>query len=103
MRAVLYSDLIAAARALGACEPDARGSFCVRMLCEADWADRYARRLGRVHPRWGDGTLAGAAGRYLKVPAVAVNDPDHLACLLLVLQTLEGKRRRSTCLQRSDT
>ncbi|MAM25539.1 MAG: hypothetical protein CML55_09215 [Rhodobacteraceae bacterium] len=97
MRAVFYSDLIAAARALGGSPPGDRLHLCHRMLREADWADRYARRLGKVHPRWGNGTLGAAAGQYPQARAAAVNEADHLACLLVILRALEAKSAASTC------
>ncbi|MFD2739868.1 hypothetical protein ACFSUD_09830 [Sulfitobacter aestuarii] len=96
MRAVLHSDLIAAARALLLVPRDERPALCETMLREADWADRFTRRLGRMHPLWGNGTLLAAARRRDWADEPRVNQPDYCACLLLVLQALAARRGGET-------
>ena len=59
MRPVLHGDLITAARALEALAPSVRGGAAQAWLSEAHAADLYRKRLGRVHPRWGNGSLMG--------------------------------------------
>lgn len=59
MRPVLHGDLITAARALEALAPPVRAQAAKAWLREAHAADLYRKRLGRVHPRWGNGSLMG--------------------------------------------
>jgi hypothetical protein len=91
MRAVLHSDLVAAARALLAVPPQARGALCRHLLEKADWADRYVRRLRRVHPEWGNGTLADAARRVGLAAEPSFSDRTYRACFLIVLGQMASR------------
>lgn len=64
MRALMISDLRAILRVLRLAEERKRVGLCRKILWEAEVADRFTRRLGRVHPAWGSGTLLGAAAAY---------------------------------------
>lgn len=61
MRPVLVGDILAAARVLMALPRGARDGALAEMLAEADLADRFRRRTGRAHPRFGGGCLMAAA------------------------------------------
>lgn len=61
MRLCLLDDLLAGAGALAMVAPADRQGFADRLLTEAHAADCYAKRLGRPHPRWGNGSLAARA------------------------------------------
>ena len=61
MRSVHYSDVSAAARALLRLPEEAREAQCAQMMTQADWADRFVGRLGKLHPLWGNGTLGDVA------------------------------------------
>lgn len=89
MRSVLYLDVATATRALlGMPEAD-RETACADMLQQADLADRYARRLGRLHADWGNGTLLAVARKWPLAPEASFNDPAYRACFSLVLQALD--------------
>lgn len=93
MRAVLHTDLVAAARALLAVPPQARVALCRQLLGKADWADRFVRRLGRVHPEWGNGTLADAARRAGLAAEPSFSDRSYRDCLLIVLDQMAGREK----------
>jgi hypothetical protein len=97
MRPVLYSDLTAAARALLAVPPPLRAQLCADLLQEADWADRFTRRLGRPHLRWGNGTLVAASAARAKANEPSVSDADYAACLGIVLAQILRKSATETC------
>lgn len=94
MRAVLFGDIEAAARALLNCPPDAREDLCDRIVAEAGLADRYVRRMGRLHPLWGNGTLRDAARRYGSPPAPGFDDRSYCTCFGLVLKALCHRREK---------
>ena len=88
MRPLRPADVMAAARALLSAPTAVRPELMRRMMVEADMADSYRRRLGRVHRIWGNGTLASAA---LVRPLAAWQKPDDsdlLECLALVTDAL---------------
>ncbi|APE43808.1 hypothetical protein BOO69_10580 [Sulfitobacter alexandrii] len=97
MRAVLLSDVIAAARALRGVPASGRAVVCARMLREAHWADRHTRRLGKVHAAWGNGTLKAAAEAYGPVGAGRFDDPEFCECLQMVAAALAEKCRAHSC------
>ena len=61
VRICLIEDLLAAAGALALGPVEGRRAHAERMLYEAHSADRYTKRFGRPHPRWGNGSLAARA------------------------------------------
>lgn len=63
MREVGLSDLSHAARAVLSVPPSQRSALCEGMLWRAHVADKYVKRLGKLHPEWGDGSLRGIAIR----------------------------------------
>lgn len=92
MRLIGAADLFAAARALLAVPEALRGGLMARMIHEAEAADRYRKRLGRVHPVWGNGTLEAAARGHPLAAAAGLGDAAHLACLALALEALVAHR-----------
>lgn len=60
MRPILPGDLDLLARHLAQLTPGQRGARVRALLDAADLADRYRKRLGRVHPQLGDGSLMAA-------------------------------------------
>jgi len=100
MRSVYFSDLSAAARALLAVPPDRRESLCMQMLREADWADKYTKRLGKPHLRWGNGTLLAAARTRQLQSERSFSDVDYAACIKAVLWCLERHRAAKACKSR---
>lgn len=94
MRRPFFSDVSTAARALLMAPSAEREGLCQIMVREAELADRFARRLGKPHPKWGSGTLCEAAMRRRPAAEPGFDDPDYCSCFMLVLQQL-GRRPRS--------
>lgn len=64
MRRILPGDVDALAAALvmpGQADPAVMSARARAIIEQAETADRYVRRFGRVHPRWGDGSLLSAS------------------------------------------
>ncbi|MEM8576242.1 MAG: hypothetical protein AAGF60_00170 [Pseudomonadota bacterium] len=95
MRPLAHIDLTDAARALLAQPAPHRPDLCARMIREADWADRYRRRLGRLHDLWGDGTLSAAARQRQRAPERRLSDRDYCTCLEMVLHAVLTHQRRA--------
>ncbi len=88
MRPVLHGDVTAAARALLLVAPEAREALCRRMIEEADFADRYAKRLGRPHRLWGNGTLMAAARARPLADEPGLGEERYCRCLETVFRLL---------------
>ena len=97
MREVYISDLTVAARALLAVPPCHRTLLCHDMLNEADWADKYAKRLKKPHPIWGNGTLLAAARGRNIVSERSFSDPEYASCFMIILQQIAVHRAAKTC------
>ncbi|KIC22639.1 DUF7742 family protein [Leisingera sp. ANG-Vp] len=81
-RPLLPGDVSAAARALLAVPAGARNALCRRIFGGAAEALAY----GKLHPRWGDGSLSAAARGYRLADEPFLDDPEYLACTRLVLR-----------------
>ncbi len=92
MRDVFYSDVSAAARVLLSVPLERRTEVCLGMMQEAEVADRFLRRLGKMHPHWGNGTLRSAALRRYPVGEPSFRDPDYCSCFQMVLHHLHKDR-----------
>lgn len=88
MRPVLHGDVTAAARALLMVPDAAREALCRRMIEEADFADRYARRMGRPHRDWGNGTLMAAARARPLADEPPLVEERYCRCLETVFRLL---------------
>ncbi|MCC5983897.1 MAG: hypothetical protein JJU42_05990 [Rhodobacteraceae bacterium] len=87
MRSLSQGDIAAAARVLLTRPEAERPVLLRRMLAEAQAADRYRRRHGRVHPGLGNGTLMAAA---LARGGAAAPDADAIATLRAMAQVIDG-------------
>lgn len=88
MRPLLHGDLTSAARHLLRLPAAERPAVCAQLIAQADAADRYRKRFGRAHPRWGNGTLMAAA-RTVSLPAEPpLHHAEYAYCLILVLCTV---------------
>ncbi|MCJ7873735.1 hypothetical protein Q4577_13335 [Marinovum sp. 2_MG-2023] len=97
MRPVLHGDVTAAARAMLMVPAEAREGLCRRMIEEADFADRYAKRLGRAHRDWGNGTLMAAARVRPLAAEPPLGEDAYCRCLETVFHLLlewRSTRRR---------
>lgn len=97
MRTVFYSDVSAAARVLLGTPPAFRAQVCIRMLREAEVADRFMRRLGKLHPKWGNGTLLATARRRHLNAEPSFDNPEYCDCFRHVLLALHGHPSVSIC------
>ena len=88
MRPVLHGDVSNAARVLLNVQQMLRADLCARMIQEADAADAFARREGRLHPLWGNGSLMSAARKRILADEPSFDDADYCACFELVLRGL---------------
>tara|TARA_R110002074_G_scaffold8175_19_gene34246 strand:+ start:1434 stop:1736 length:303 start_codon:yes stop_codon:yes gene_type:complete len=97
MREVYLSDLTAAARVLLSVPSNQRVDLCAQMLMEADWADKFTKRMGKPHRHWGNGTLMAAARTRRLLPERGFADPDYASCYMLVFQSLQRHRAAKAC------
>lgn len=101
MRPVLQSDLTAAARVLLALpEPD-RAQGLRSMFAMAQVADLYRKRMGRVHPFWGNGSLMSVARMAAFPPDPGLKDPDYLQCIAIVISELIARSCAHTSRRRT--
>lgn len=92
MRQIGLTDLYHAARAVQAIPEPARAQACAQLLRQAHAADKYVKRLRKLHPEWGDGSLRAAALARSCEPRLASMTSDFQACLLLVLSAVMQRR-----------
>lgn len=92
MRAILWQDLVLAARAAACMPQDERGARLAIILERAHAADKYRKATGRVHGDWGDGTLAATLRGLPLGPRPARSDPAHCAALMAVLRAITDWR-----------
>lgn len=97
MRTVRFSDVSAAARVMLATPPANREQVCQRMIREAEFADRFVRRRGKLHPKWGNGTLQAAARRRRLCREPSFSDPEYCACFQQVLSLLHDAPAKMDC------
>ena len=92
MRPLLYGDLSAAARVLLHRPRGSRPRLARQMLAEAEIADLDRRSTGRLHPRFGNGSLMGAARMRVLADEPGFDNPDFCACFLTVLRAVMARR-----------
>ncbi len=85
MRSIGLTDLYHAACAVQAVSPPNREVFCRELLWRAHVADKYVKRLGKLHPKWGDGSLRAAALAQHTMVICGVDPADFRLCLMIVL------------------
>lgn len=93
MRSVSYTDVAATVRVLLAVTPMARRQTLKQLLREAAFADKFVRRLGKLHPKWGNGTLLDAAKRRRMAPELSFDDPEYCKCFSQVVLALSHRPR----------
>lgn len=89
MRRLRLNDLLTCARALLLHNRSKRQAFCDRIVTEARYADRFTRKLGYAHPRWGNGALDAAARQHPLAAMTGLSDPEFRHCLQVILQVIE--------------
>lgn len=74
-----------------------RIGFCDELIWKAHVADKYVKRLHKLHPQWGDGSLRAVALQHQPMVLTAIEPSEFLACLSIVLRALlEKSAVRST-------
>ena len=101
MRPVLHGDIVAAARVLLRMPRDQRRSELWRMLKHADAADRYRKRLGKGHPKWGNGSLMAVAMGREMVGEPFLDDPEYCRCMVDVFEVLIMSRCEKSSFSRT--
>ena len=91
MRPVLPGDVAAVARALLAVPKAERAALCRRIFGQASEALAHVRLTGRLHPRWGDGSLAVAARACRLADEPFLDDLAYLGCTRVVLKELAAQ------------
>lgn len=99
---LMHTDVVAAARVLLR-HPRQRWAWVLhRMLAEAVRADDWRRRTGRIHPRWGDGSLMSAALRRPTANEPPLADPAWCRLVAYVYLALAHGAIGSLPLDRRD-
>lgn len=92
MRQVGLTDIYHAARVLQAVPQAERKDRCAQLLWQAQVADKCVKRLRKLHPLWGDGSLRAAALAQDSRGAAAPLTPELRACMALVLLALDRQK-----------
>ena len=93
MRQLSLSDLYHAARALQRVPHDERHGFCEELFWRAHVADKYVKRLQKLHPQWGDGSLRAAAMPYSCGTLQPQNVRDTWSCMAVILEALRDQSK----------
>ncbi|CUJ89088.1 hypothetical protein RUE5091_00817 [Ruegeria denitrificans] len=88
MRPVLHGDVSAAARALLAALPQNRDRLCIRMIHEAELADKHVGQTGKLHPVFGNGSLMATARNRQLADEPGFDDVQYCRCFEIVLRHL---------------
>jgi hypothetical protein len=99
---LMHTDAVAAARVLLRHRRERRPWVLHRMLAEATCADACRRRTGRMHPRWGDGSLMAAALRRPSATEPPLSDPAWCRLVAYVYLSLAHGAAGTLPLTRSD-
>lgn len=92
MRTVLAQDILALAGVLMAQPASHRAALADRLIWRAHVAHKVARRLGRAHPEWGSGTLAGATAGWPRLGTGFMGRGDTLLAVHVVVAALMRRR-----------
>jgi hypothetical protein len=92
MRSVHLCDLNLAARTLMMVRAEGRSLRIAQILDQAHAADKFRKRTGRAHSRYGNGTLAAACHHQPKHMMPAQCDENYLASMEVVIRGLLARR-----------
>ncbi len=85
-------DLYHAACAVQGTSRKERVVFCEALIWRAHVADKYVKRVHKLHPEWGDGSLRSAATLHQVGPPIQIGPSDFLECFSIVLNALLENR-----------
>ncbi|MFT5066750.1 MAG: hypothetical protein ACJAXK_001197 [Yoonia sp.] len=91
MRCVRLTDLNIATRVLMAAPLNSQRDLIDKLIQNARTADKYRKKTGRAHPKWGVGSLADACIGQIRVPRPAACDALYLESLSTVIAALRMK------------
>ena len=97
MRAVHLSDLNMAARTLLAVPDTGRRNLAHLLIKNAHLADKYRKKTGRAHPRYGDGSLCAVCLPLARTAMPDRCDPRYLECLGIVIEGLLDSVTMKVC------
>lgn len=89
MRRILIGDLLAAASVIAAAADPA--ATTTTLILQADAAHRYAKRFGRPHPFWGNGSLMARA-MTRPAPQANLSAPQMLDAMARLCAALSARR-----------
>jgi len=90
MRRIMLADLSAIAQLLARWPAADRPAQLDRLLLQTQAADCFARRFGRPHPQWGNGSLLSRACAEANIPPP--EDHHYWASLSLVAAAIAARR-----------
>lgn len=88
MRSVHLTDLNIATRVLMAAKECHRQTLAQDIIANARIADKFRKKTGRNHVKWGAGSLADACRHLSKARRLQDCDPLYLRCLATVVAAL---------------
>lgn len=91
MRRVGLNDLHHAACAVQSAAKSERHCCARQLVWRAHVADKYVKRLRKLHPNWGDGSLREASLRALKWDTRPRDSQEYRRCMSVVLEALEDR------------
>lgn len=94
MRRCMLDDLLAGAGRISIVATSLRADLARRLVLEAHAAHHYMRRMGRPHPRWGNGSLMARALSDMTVPRAAL----CLASIAVMADAVDRFRRENAAL-----
>lgn len=93
MRAVLHQDIVALATCLLSHPSKHREKCAALKVAKAHKADLFRKRVGQVHHRFGDGTLASCCSRENALSERRLDDPDYAECMIKAIEAVVAFRR----------
>ena len=91
----MIGDLVAAATVVATADRPVRSRLAQDLIEQADAAHRFAKRRGRAHPDWGNGSLMSRALLVPQHNSPAQDSEDFLWSLALVAGLLAKRKRAS--------
>lgn len=95
MRRCLIGDILAAASVLPAADLRQMQISGARLIAQADAAHRFAKRFGRPHPVWGNGSLMARAMAEPLVQAANFSCPTYLRAFNAIAAALGQFRQNA--------
>lgn len=101
MRPVLAGDVFALAHVIEELPVQERFKTCAILIEETDFADKYRKQFGVLHPVWGNGILMGRVGQLERWQGAAPSfqSPEFCASVVTALDAVtlwrDLKSRRS--------